>query len=230
MHIDKVFTGDYREYFDYIWRKYPKDAERIMQRYENNMAFAAKDAMPDSLNSVLHIKNKQIVGFITKSIRVEKSTGKNRGATVGSMQYDENRRNYGRYMLERLYRGDRMKQADSIGKFRKKVFIGTKSRSQATAGHTIAVPLKFQNEPLTKQLRIGITMARKYNKNVLFTSKYIFGVYKTTGIQFLATIKPANTVPTRRIDWMQHAVDTAIAQRGAILQKSINYELSKRIS
>lgn len=221
----KIETKELKKHINFIEKQMPKKMKKVEQRYKNNLAFAVKKQMPHTFNSILDIKKKKAVNFLNKAIYVQKAKA-NTGATVGSLAYDGNRKNYGRYMLQRMYFGEKLKQANKKGIFRKDVYVGTKKLTLNNVRNSEHIPKKAKHLPKKQQFAIGLQMARKNGKKTLFTKNAVFKV-KNKEVSFIALIRKSNTIRTKKIDWLEKPIDNTLKNKEKIFFKSMNYEFNK---
>lgn len=215
---------EFEKYINYINKEYPKRINRVKKRYDNNMAFAVKKSMPHTFRRVMRIKKKKAVSLFNRAIYIDKSTSKGDGATIGILAYDKSRRNYGRYILERLFFGNKLKQANASGQFRSKVFIGNKKLTKAIMKKASYLPKNKSGMSKKQIFAIGIAEARKNKKRYLFTENAVLIINKKS-VRFFATIKKSDTVSTSKVDWMTPAVNQAVKSRERIFIKSMTFEL-----
>lgn len=223
-----IDTKNIKKFLKKITNEYPNKVDKVVRRYNNNLAFETKKNIPKSLNQKMKIKSKKGENFLNRAVYVEKAK-RDEGAKIGTLKYRQGKRTeYSKYILQKLFFGEKIRQFNSSGFFRASVFLGQKKLTKTMfRNKKMATLIKKKTKMSEKQrFLISLRIAKKNKQKFLRTDKSILKI-KNKKLELVTSVFKEKTISTKKIDWLTPAVNQSLQRKDKIFIKAMNFELKR---
>lgn len=220
----KADFKDVKKFLREIQQRHPKIVKKTLKRFNNNQAFEVKKLASSEINSKLDIKKARAKKSLNRAIYVDKKP--KTSAVVGVLRYDNQYKNSARYYLKRMFFGENIKQISKSGHFRRTVYFTEKKLTTAIMKNSYNLPKRLRGLPKSRQLAIGISMARQHKKKYLFTADSIYKINRKR-LAYFGAIRKANEVKSKKIDVISPTIKKVLARSNKLFLQAYKYELKK---